>query len=571
MLTLHRYIILVLLFSLSDLTGAEGPEAKTTTGDPGGTLVVNLSGSLPLRPGGGMLFGDSGMSLYDATVLLKRAMTQVERRIVLDCSLEFDPGLTVAEELVAVLRSRSPDKRVICLIDNASDAVMALAAACDEVVMVEADILNVDGLSLSNDYYADALNRFGIKFHAVTSGAAKTAPEPFTSSRPSAAAIAEHQRLISALDQATLALGVRKNISLERLMAARAQAPQTAAIAKEYGLVDAAVEPGAWLKNQPGPVRYLRQETNKPDFNSLAGIMAFMNELMEGEQKKTRTRSVAVVELEGSIIEGDVSAPGYTIAGHDTAALFDRLINDTNIVGVVVRINSGGGSAGASDRAYYALKRLAAVKPVVALFDAVCASGGYYIGCAAKEIMVHRGTITGSIGVFAMIPDLEATRALFGVNRHTISTGPRAEVFSTSSFTADKEAAIRQVVVAVDERFQSIVAENRRLALDKVHELAGGRVFSGDEAVALGLADRLGDLPAAVARVRELAGINEALPLERLPYASGLAARLGLGGVQGVQSAMLEVAIPPVIRVMVEQVQRSRLQVMAWTSPLTVE
>jgi ClpP class serine protease len=98
--------------------------------------------------------------------------------------------------------------------------------------------------------------------------------------------------------------------------------------------------------------------------------------------------------------------------------------------------------------------------------------------------------------------------------------------------------------------------------------LAGGRVFSGDEAVALGLADRLGDLPAAVARVRELAGISEALPLEILPYASGLAARLGLGGVQ---SAMLQVAIPPAIRVMVEQAQRSRLQVMAWTSPLTVE
>ncbi len=543
-------------------------EAAPPLGEPEGTLVINLSGNLPLRPGGGFLFGDSGMSLFDATVLLKRAITQPEKRIVIDCSLEFAPGLAVAEELAAVLRSRSTDKRVVCLIDNASDAVLAIAAACDEVVMVEAGMLNVDGLSLSSDYYADALNRFGIKFHAVTSGAAKTAPEPFTKSRPSAAAIAEHQRLISALDEATLALAVRPNVTLERLTAARARAPQTATIAKELGLVNAAVEPGAWLKGQPGPVRYLRQETDQPDFNSLPGIMAFMNELMSGEQKRTLTKSIAVVELEGSIVEGDVSVPGYTIAGNDTAALFDRLINDAMIVGVVVRINSGGGSAGASDRAHYALKRLAAAKPVVALFDAVCASGGYYIGCAAKEIMVHRGTITGSIGVFAMVPDLDATRALFGVHRHTITTGPRAELFSTSEFTADKEAAIRQVVVAVDERFQAIVAENRGLALDKVHELAGGRVFSGDEAVALGLANRIGDLPTAVARVRELAGITELLPIERFPHAGGLAARLGLGGVQ---SAMLQAVMPSAVRVLVEQSQRSRLQVMAWMGPLLVE
>ena len=565
---MHTLRLFALLFILCPTSILTAVEAAPPLGEPGGTLVVNLSGSLPLRPGGGFLFGDSGMSLFDATVLLKRAITQAEKRIILDCSLEFAPGLAAAEELAAVLRSRSTDKRVVCLIDNASDAVLAIAAACDEVVMVEAGMLNVDGLSLSSDYYADALNRFGIKFHAVTSGAAKTAPEPFTKSRPSAAAIAEHQRLISALDQATLALAVRPNVTLERLTAARARAPQTAAIAKELGLVNAAVEPGAWLKGQPGPVRYLRQETDQPDFNSLPGIMAFINELMSGEQKRTLIKSIAVVELEGSIIEGDVSVPGYTIAGNDTAALFDRLINDAMIVGVVVRINSGGGSAGASDRAHYALKRLAAAKPVVALFDAVCASGGYYIGCAAKEIMVHRGTITGSIGVFAMVPDLDATRALFGVHRHTITTGPRAELFSTSEFTADKEAAIRQVVVAVDERFQAIVAENRGLALDKVNELAGGRVFSGDEAVALGLANRIGDLPTAVARVRELAGITEPLPLERLPHAGGLAARLGLGGVQ---SAMLHAVIPPAARVLVEQAQRSRIQVMAWTAPLLVE
>jgi protease-4 len=309
-------------------------------------------------------------------------------------------------------------------------------------------------------------------------------------------------------------------------------------------------------------VRRLKQERETPDLSTFAGITAFWAELMQGENRVRHPRTVAVVELEGMILDGDVSAPGYSICGNDTAALFDKLVGDSTVVAVVVRINSGGGSADASDRMHYALRRLSAAKPVVVLFDAVAASGGYYVGCAGREIMVHRGTITGSIGVFAVVPDLEGTRALFGIKRHTIATDPRADLFKSTGFGPEKEAGFRQVVKAVDARFQGIVAERRKLAPEKVHELAGGRVYTGDEAVANGLADRLGDLPAAVARARELAGIAEPLPLERLPRSGGLAARLGLGGVA---SGLVPAALPPGLRLWWEIAQAERLAVMAWT------
>ena len=536
-----------------------------------GTLVLTLSGALPLRPGGGFLFGDSGMSLHDATSHLKRAMAEPERRVVLDCSIEFHPGLAAAEELAAVLRARPAGKTVACLIDNASDAVMTVAAACDEVVMVEAGMLNVDGLALSTDYYGDALNLVGIKFHAVTSGPAKSAPEPFTSGRPSATAIAEHQRLIEALDKASRELAARPHLSADAIKAAYAQAPQTSVMAKNLGLVTAVAEPGTWLRDQPAPVRTMKTSEGMPDLSTFAGLTTFLNQVMNGEKRARPPRSVAVVELEGSIIDGDVSMPGYTIAGNDTARLFDHLVGDQTVVAVVVRINSGGGSAGASDRIYHALRRLAVAKPVVALFDGVCASGGYYIGCAASEILVHRGTITGSIGVFAMVPDLEGTRARLGIYRHTIATGPRAGLFSTDAFTPEKEAAFRQVVQDVDQRFQGLVAERRKLDAAKVHELAGGRVFSGDEAIANGLADRLGDLPAAVARARELAGIKDPLPLERLPEAGGLAARLGLGGVSGGMLPALTQGLPAELRLWLQAAQTGRIQIMAWQSSFQVE
>jgi protease-4 len=553
---------------------APGPAANPApkVGQPDGTLVVTLSGVLPLRPGGGFLFGDSGMSLHDATSALKRALSEPERRVVLDCSTEFHPGLAAAEELIAVLRSRPADKKVACLIDNASDAVMALAAACDEVVMVEAGMLNLDGLGLTSDYYADALNLIGVKFHAVTSGAAKTAPEPFTSSRPSATAIAEQERLVQALDRASRELVVRPGLDAEAIKAAYAQAPQTSTIARKLGLVTAAAEPGEWLRGQPGPVRHLRIGEEIPQLSSIFELPVFINRLMHGSDLDRPKRSVAVVELEGSIIDGDGSMPGYTIAGNDTARMFDRLISDDHVVAVVLRINSGGGSAGASDRIHHAVRRLAATKPVVALYDAVCASGGYYIGCAAREIMVHRGTITGSIGVFAMVPDLDGMRARLGINRHTVATGPRTELFSTDAFSPEKEAAFRQVVVDVDERFQALVAERRKIDLAKVHTLAGGRVFSGDEAVANGLADRLGDLPAAVARARELAGIAEPLPLERFPGAGGLASKLGLGGLTHVSRwTGLSIVLPADVQLWLDAARQGRVQVMAWSPAWLVE
>jgi len=185
--------------------------------------------------------------------------------------------------------------------------------------------------------------------------------------------------------------------------------------------------------------------------------------------------------------------------------------------------------------------------------------------------MVHHGTITGSIGVFAMVPDLDGMRARLGIHRHTIASGPRAGLFSTDAFTPEKEAAFRQVVNDVDQRFQALVAERRKIDLVKMAELAGGRVFSGDEAIANGLADRLGDLPSAVARARELAGITEPLPLERLPEAGGLAARLGLGGVSSGVLPALAAGLPAELRLWLAAAQHGKVQVMAWHAPFSVE
>jgi protease-4 len=520
-----------LLSGAMALVGAADGEVAAAPPLPGGggTLIMSLGGSFPLRPSS-FLLQESGWSLFDTCTRLRQALKAPQTRLVLDLTNGFAPGLAAAEELAGVLRARPAGHTVACLLDNTSDSAYVVAAACDEVVMADAGILMVDGLAISSDYYGEALGRVGVKFHAITSGEAKTAPEPLTRSAPSPAAVVESQRLLDGLDAVVVADSKRRGFDAAALQAVRAQSPQTAAIAIAGKLVDRAVEPGAWLASQPAPISRFKVERNEPDLGSITGLMAFLRTAMNGDKGPRPEKSVAVVELEGQIFDGGSSQPGMTINGDDTAELFDRLADDAVVAAVVVRVDSGGGSADASDRIHYAIRRCAARKPVVALFDGVAASGGYYLGCAAHQILVHHGTITGSIGVFALMPDLDGTRDLLGIHRHTIASAPRATLFTTGGFGPEKEAALRQVISAVDARFQGIVAERRHLDPAKVKGLAGGKVYTGDEAVALGLADGIGDLVAAVASARQRAGIATPLPVERFPESGGLAARLGLTG-----------------------------------------
>ncbi len=507
----------------------DGKAAKDGAQKPSkeGTLVMRLHGDYQLKPPS-VIFGESGTSLHDITVQLKSALRAPEPRLVLDCSTGFSPGLAAAEEMASVIRENKGKKRIAILVDEVDDQALVVAAACDEVVMPEAGIVSVDGIGLSSYYFADALAKIGVHFHAVASGDHKTAPEALTRNGPSPAGIQQSEELAKNLDQVLLELSARPDLSLDDLRAARARAPQTSKIAIDGKLVTAVAEPGAWLESQPAPRRVFSAKRATPDLTSLTGMMQFWAKLMQGEQEERQPKVVAVVELQGEIVDGDDSDPGYSIAPGDTCRMLRELGDDARVVAVVMRINSPGGSATASDRVHHAVRRLAEKKPVVALFDSVAASGGYYIGCAAKEILVHRGTITGSIGVFAVVPDASGTLDLLGVHRHIVTTGPRADLQGLGRYTPDKEAALQAIVSDIDARFEGLVAATRKIDLVKVKELAGGRVYTGDQAVALGLADGLGTLASAVLRARTLAGAASPLPLERYPRDSGFLARLGL-------------------------------------------
>ena len=537
------------------------PAAQAVEGSADGTVIVTIAGSLALRPAPDF-FGQHERSLHEVTVDLRKALRGPERRVVLDLAGGWDGSLSAAEELASVIRSEKgtvEGRTVTCLVDGIDDSAMAVAAACDEVVMSSAGLLDIDGVAIESYYFADALAKVGVKFHAVASGAHKTAHEPFTRNAPSPEGAAEFEELAKSLDRVVLDLSQRPNLSREQLLAARARSPQTPAIAKELKLVDATAEPGAWLAKLPEPVRWQGDDAKNPEAPGMAGLMQLATKLLQGDQGPKYAKAVGVIELAGEIVGGGESVPGQSIAPDDTIEMLEEVANNDRLPTVVLRIDSPGGDAGASDRIHHAVRRLAEKKPVIALFDSVAASGGYYIGCAADEILVHRATITGSIGVFALVPDASGALDLLGIHRFGVTTGPRADLMSlTAPFTPEREAALRQVIDDVDQRFQGLVAERRKIDPAKVHDLAGGRVYTGEEAVGNGLADGFGTLASAVAEARKRAKIDETLPLERYPHGKGLLARLGMGGVQALlprQAAQLQ-----------RLASCRRLQIMTWAS-----
>jgi protease-4 len=498
-----------------------------TAGEARGTVLLTLSGDLALRPSEGFL-GGGDPSLHEVTSKLRDALTAGEPRLVLDLSRGFSGGLAAAEEIASVLRERGSGKRVACLLDRVGDPALVIAAACDEVVMPAAGVLAVHGLAAEGWYLAPALARVGVRFHAVASGEFKTAPESFTRDGPSDAARAEMRQLIDGMDRVLVSLAVRPGLDAVGLAKARAEGLQTGPAAAALGLVAEAVEPGAWLAAQPTPLRRVRFGAEVPDLSSFAGMMRFWGQLLGGDTGARPARSVAVVELAGMIVPGERSMPGDTVADGDTCTLLDRLRDDRRVAAVVLRIDSPGGDATASDRIHHAVRRLDEVKPVVCLMDGVAASGGYWIACAAREIRVHRATITGSIGAFAMIPDLQGAADLLGVRRHVELAAPHGALMSPFGWTEERAVVYRRVIAEVDDRFRRLVAQRRNLPRERVDALAQGRIYTGDQAVAERLADGLGTLASAVARARGFAGEAAPLPLERFPKGNGLAARLGL-------------------------------------------
>jgi protease-4 len=221
--------------------------------------------------------------------------------------------------------------------------------------------------------------------------------------------------------------------------------------------------------------------------------------------------AVAIVHVQGIIMSGSPPAdPFTTSSGAYSGVVIDHLRQaeaDGSVKAVVLRVDSPGGGVVASDEIHQQM--LAMTKPVVVSMGEVAASGGYYISAPADEIFVNANTLTGSIGVISQFIDLSGLLEEYGVDATIIKSGRYKDIGSLFRSMTDEEKAIWQSIVDdAYEDFVQIVADGREMSIEEVEELATGRVFSGEQALELGLVDELGNLPGAIQRAAELGGIE---------------------------------------------------------------
>lgn len=263
-------------------------------------------------------------------------------------------------------------------------------------------------------------------------------------------------------------------------------------------------------------------------------IFFAMGNLVKDKTLLTRGgANVGVVKINGAIMESQ-----------RTLKALKEFEEDTSVKAVILRINSPGGAVGPSQEIYDAVKRVRKTKPVVASFESVAASGGYYIAVAAEKIISNPGTLTGSIGVIMDFANLGELYKWAKVDRYNLKSGKFKDAGSeTRPMTAEERELMQGLIDNVYQQFLHAVADGRKLPVEKVRPYADGRVLSGDQAFQLGLVDKLGGLDVAIDTVKELAKIGEKQKVNLVypePKRKSLIEALGQGAAEGFAKGIIE-------------------------------
>lgn len=495
---------------------------------PTGWLGLELEGrTLEVRPRSrfGWPWQAHPPALYDIKRALERAAADPRVTGLVVTLRGFEGGGASVDSWRAVFASmRKAGKQLVCYLpDGAGTREYQLAAASGQLILGPDARLAPLGFSIETPYFKQGLDRVGVGVEVFARGNFKTAAEPFVRQsmsdpqRQQLSELLEHQ-----FDRLVEGIAEGRAVPRERAHAWIQQGPYAAQRALEQGLVDALAYDDQLKARLNPPVR--EQEEPVP-------VARYAGRCASPFRPLSRRGYLAVVPVHGVITS---EAVGWSNVADEKsfATSMRRVREDRRALGLVLHIDSRGGSALASARMLHEVHRCAEMKPVVAYFSDVAASGGYMIGVGAHEIVAQPGTMTGSIGVVAARPVVQALTERLGLSVEQVKRGDRADMFSPFRFMqADVRAAFEAELDEVYRRFLEEVARGRHMSIEQVEPLAGGRVWSGSEAQRLGLVDTLGDLALAVEHLRERVG-TRAARLAELRFVSSKRRkfpRLGLG------------------------------------------
>ncbi|MBD2113550.1 MULTISPECIES: signal peptide peptidase SppA [Cyanophyceae] len=515
-----------------------GKEGDAPTVEKDTVLVYDLSTVIPDSPEAidpsALVFGTqvpSELTLRQAVLALEEAATDDRiTALYLKGSTALGAGLASQTEMQPAIEAfQAAGKPVLAYDISWSEREYAVAALADTIYLNPFGEIEMNGLYAETMYQADALEKLGVGVQVTRVGRYKSAVEPLIRDTMSPEEREQTQRLLGDVWQNLLTTAAAprdltaqqlQNIANTKgfLFGAEAETQQLAdAIAYEDEVITA-------LRELTGE-KDEEVEDSDLDFRqiSLAGYAATVDDPLTSRRSDNQ---VALVYAEGPIIDGgdgDFSQTGI-IEGNTLARQLRQLRQDDEVKAVVLRVNSPGGSATASEVILREVQLLReAGKPVVVSMGNVAASGGYWIASQADAILAQPTTITGSIGVYGIFLNLEELGTKVGVNWDGVKTSELADIFSsTRPKTAAELAILQRSVDAIYDSFLDRVAEGRDLTRPAVAELAQGRVWSGQAALDLGLVDELGGVNAAIATAVELAELGDDWRLQEYPEPSEL-------------------------------------------------
>ena len=524
LLVINVFFLLIVFMLFFAVSGGELPKVPEK-----GALVLNLRGSMvdqlsyvePIV----RLMGETSPQrqeiLVQDVIDAIRYASDDERINLLVLSLDNFAygGISKIQEVsVALEQFRSSGKKIISVGDSYSQDQYLLAAQADEVYIHPMGGVQLQGYGIYRNYYKQALNKLEINFHVFRVGEYKSAMEPFMRDDMSVAARKANLVWLNSLwGEYTATVAQRRKLAvvdinkyingIDQLLAR--YHGNTASVAAASGLVDG-------VKTRDEMNQYLIKSVGVEDEDGYYQSIDFKKYLWIKDIELTGTDAeakVGIIVAAGTIVDG-VQPPGI-IGGDTLAELIREARRDASVRSVVLRVDSGGGSAFASEIIRRELELLQKEgKPLVVSMGSMAASGGYWVSALADEIWATPTTLTGSIGIFGAFPTIDQTLANLGINTDGVGTTKLAGAMRIDRPLEPIAArAIQSTLEYGYDRFLGIVAEGRNMSKQQVENVAEGRVWSGRDAQRLGLVDKLGGLEQAIASAAALADLDEYTPL----------------------------------------------------------
>lgn len=501
-------------FMVVSLVGMALSQSETAPVADNSVLVLRLTGSLSERANDDMLaslFGDRipKLGLATMTEAIRQAKESDKVKGIYIEAGAFAPDSYAS--LAAIRREleefRKAGKWIVAYGDSYTQGAYYLASVADKIYLNPQGQVDWHGLGSEPVFVKDLLAKLNVRMQVAKVGTYKSATEVFTGEKMSDADRQQTTAYLTGIWQNVVsAVGKSRSLTAQQL---NAYADSLVSLAAPQDYVRMRMVDGLLYTDQ------VRQAVKKklglsPD-DEIPQVS--MSDLLAAGPEDKKGDEIAIYYAVGDIVDGVVAMPSResVIDAQKVCADLQDLAKDKDVKAVVLRVNSPGGSAYASEQIWHQVMELKKVKPVVVSMGSYAASGGYYISCPANWIVAEPNTLTGSIGIFGMFPDVSGLlREKLGLKFDEVKTNKYA-LFGTRSrpFTADELSHLESYIDRGYKLFRQRVADGRRLKVDQVEQVAQGHVWLGQDALRVGLVDQLGGVEVALRKAAQLAKLTQ--------------------------------------------------------------